>query len=363
MTHERIVRVEPGISVLKIRGQFNETGSLKGFFEAGYFAYKYNEDAINLGEYLHRSNTYPGVLFTTENWQFMNGATSNNYGIHTQLSHLDGMITQDLTFFMETEATPVGDFSPGYELNFNFGFLELGGGFVLNHFLSYKPSKLRPKDNKNRYVEIDTTVITADRDTVPSYQGPFTGLSYSTQDAIDEDSTIIPVASSRWTIKGIKLMGLFALDFGSFFPEGVLSPRDLRLFAEVAVLGLENQPYFYEDIIERIPIMVGFNFPTFKFLELLCFQVERYTTPYKNFVEFNTISLPIWKEENERVTRDDWKWSVYAKKSINSLFNLHIQVANDHIRSLKYDVIKSDIPLTLTPDHWYYLVKFEFGIK
>ena len=109
-------------------------------------------------------------------------------------------------------------------------------------------------------------------------------------------------------------MGLMSLDFGSLLPEGILGPEDLRVYAEAAVLGVENQDYFYENLSERVPIMFGINLPVFHVLDVLSFQMEYYGTPYNNFGAYNNLSLPQWTDNQLRVYRDDWKWSVYARK-------------------------------------------------
>jgi hypothetical protein len=359
---ERIVRVEPALSVAKLQANFKKAQSWSGFVEIGYFPYKYNQDARNLGEYLHRSGTYPGYLMTTENWQLMNGARTYKTGVHGRLSHLGDRLSHDVTLFLETEIDPIGDITPGYEINLNLGFLEVGAGCALNHYLSFHPSQLEPKDENhmNTYVELDYTVTTPQGDSAVRYAGPMSSLPANIQTDI-EDSLITPRVTSHWSHRGIKLMGKAALNPGLYLPEGLLGPEDLRIFMEVAVLGLEDKEYFYETLSERVPVMFGVNLPTFRLIDLLCVQIERYDSPYNNFLPYNELSLPTWQDGEEPKTRDDWKWSVYAMKTINRLFKLHVQVANDHLRTLKYDRIKSNVPLTRNPTHWYYLAKLEFG--
>ncbi len=365
MPHERIVRVESQLSIARMTGHF---GSLT--LDAGYFTHKNNRDARNLGEYLHRSGTYPGYLVTTEDWQLMNEASPQFYGVRASYTQAEGRVKHDLTFFLETEVNPVGDISPGYEISLNFGLLDLGGGVALNHYLSFHPSQLQPNtsDDKNVYVEV-APFQPASGPPTAAYAGPLSDAPFAVKEAVAADSLqIITLRKSRWTHEGIKLMGRAALNLGGFLPEGLLGPDDLRLFTEVAVLGWENHPYFYESRQDRMPIMVGFNLPTFKLLDLLSVQVERYTSPHNSSAYYSDLSLPIWKERLDengskvQIAEDDWKWSVFAKKRVNRLFAVYLQVANDHLRTLRYDQVKSESSLTQAPSHWYYLAKLEFGI-
>ncbi len=353
MPHERVVRVEPSLSNLALVRTFGENR----FFRIGYFPYKYNKDAINLGEYLHRSGTYPGYLLSTENYELMcashtfgkypfrSGAvpSQNNalmygaytylYGVHFRFSNLGGLIQHDATLSMATETRPVGDLTPGYELSLNTPLFEFGMGVVYNHGISFHPSELKPKNRSNQY--IDTTV---------------------------QINGEIILDTNYWSHRGVKAMARMALNVRHFINSDMLSPHDLRLFLELAVLGIENRPRYYNKLSERMPFMLGIHLPTFNLIDLLCVQLERYATPYNSFAPFDELSLPVWRDVQTPVTRDDWKWSVRAQKKISALFSLHLQVANDHLRTLRYDKKKSDIALTRSPSDWYYLLKFEFGI-
>ena len=92
--------------------------------------------------------------------------------------------------------------------------------------------------------------------------------------------TLRPNLRERLTFKGIKVMGRASVDFKPMFGlENALGAPDLKLFGEVAVLGIENQGYYYDDVTTRIPIMLGVNLPTFRMLDFLSFQVEYYKNP------------------------------------------------------------------------------------
>ena len=64
----------------------------------GLFDHKYS-DAVNLGEYLYRSGTYPGIL-TSGGWSYINSASYMAQGVRLTVPMLNGMITHDLTMYM-----------------------------------------------------------------------------------------------------------------------------------------------------------------------------------------------------------------------------------------------------------------------
>ena len=92
---QRTVRVEPRLSQAKARLNLIPESN-QAYVELGFFPYKYNPDARNLGEYLYRSGTYPGVVQTTDGLHLMDHAAYDAYGVHAHLSFFDGLLGQDL---------------------------------------------------------------------------------------------------------------------------------------------------------------------------------------------------------------------------------------------------------------------------
>jgi len=373
---ERVMQVKPTIPVARARWQFGSPSSVAGSLMVGTFSYKYNPDAKNLGEYLYRAGTYPGFLWTTEGWLLMNRANNYSNGVLLSLSQFKGMLKHNFSLFMETQYYPVGDFSPGYDLAFTSDWVELGGGVVLNHFLPLHPSALKPKDDENTYVRaVDTA-----NDTTVFYYGPKNAAPFDlTSPTIRDIDTL-----HRWTHKGVKVMGRAALKLGSLLPDGMRGPEDLRIFAEAAVLGWENQPLYYEKRSERMPIMFGINLPTLKTLDVLSVQGEYYSSPFNDIDRYNSASLPIWEAHFEKdpvsgraltdangkviptsVHKDDWKWSIYAKKTVNKAITVYAQAASDHLRLMSgpRQVKTSNVALTSSPKEWYYLIRMEFSLR
>ncbi len=413
--HTRGTKFGPGISQAQAIYSMGDITDPKAIIQFGLFPIKYNPDAVNLGEYLFRSGTYPGFL-TTGSWNIINSAAYMGQGIRLHLSHLDHKITQDFTLFMERDNVPQFDFTPSYLVAANFDFIEFGAGISFNHFLPVKPSLLRPKLASNAYVslesypEIPTQV--SGKDTLQYYHaaGPQKGLekefenlqqangnnpfkekwytdtlTHATKTTKDDplylatpgafvetDEFRYKRTTSYYTFQGIKLMARVSLDFKEIFPSTHFTPNDMRLYAEVAMLGVKNYPFYYENRLERIPVMVGFNVPTNRFLDILSVQAEYYRSRFGNNLDnFWKQGLPIWTLDKPEYpnrynpkdfTRDDWKWSVLGKRHITKGVELYCQVATDHLRSLHYEGRFSYWPISQNPSQWYYMTRLEFGI-
>jgi hypothetical protein len=376
--NQRIMNVKPMIPVARARWQFGEPTDLSGAIQLGTFNYKYNPEAKNLGEYLYRSGTYPGFIWSNDGWLLMNRAGSYSHGMLGTIVHLDGHLKHNVSLFMETLYSPIGDFSPGYDFTFNSKWIDLGGGAVLNHYIPIRPSALVRKNDENTYVQI--------KDVVPNALGGNDTLTYYAPKSeipnLQLTNALPSTFEHRWTSKGVKLMGRATLNLGQLLPEEIKNPDDLKLFAEIALLGVADQPLFYEKKSERMPIMLGINLPTFKALDILSIQMEYYKSGFNDIDYFNGQSLPIWKTKfaqdstTERYFadsqgklipiqnhKDDIKWSVHARKSVNKYVTVYAQAASDHFRLTDVSYKHSPVPLTTTPTEWYYLFRLEFSLR
>lgn len=353
---ERVLQVKPMVPVARARWKFGEPTGTNGSIQVGTFSYKYNPDAKNLGEYLYRSGTYPGMLFTGEGWLLMNRAGNYSHGALLSVAQMDGALKHNVSLFMETVFYPVGDFSPGYDASFTSKWFDIGAGAVWNHGIAFRPSKLASKDPSNTYMEIKGKTA-AGIDTVVKGRA----------DQITAPATPTDTSLTNWTIKGVKLMGRAALNLGQLLPEAMRGPEDLRIFVEAALLGVKDYPLFYEKKSERIPIMFGVNLPTFKLLDVFSVQGEIYKSPYSDGTKFVREALPIWQTgtvDSSKSKVDDFKWSIYGKKAVNQTFSVYAQAASDHFRLTDAAFSSSNIPLTNSWNHdWYYLFRLEFNLR
>jgi hypothetical protein len=309
--------------------------------------------------------------------------------------------------FSEFNQAPLFDFSPSYVVTGKpVRVLEVGAGISFHRWIPIEPGRTTPRGPNNTYVEIDNFpaygVADLSDPTNPVYPQISSGgklrdfknripnfvdsagntvVTVSTDAAgntiyirNDNNDTLRISKVQRLTFKAIKLMGRASLDLGLLtgLPQ---SSGPFKLFGEVAVLGVENQPYYYENRSERIPVMLGASIPTFGILDLLNFQVEylKNNYPDNNSQQYvNSIPHPAYPGDSpaEYAARkaagqyqdDDLKWSVFLKKTLVPGLETYLQVANDHFRVQDYNAQPSYMPLTQRPSDWYYMLRFQWNI-
>jgi hypothetical protein len=120
-----------------------------------------------------------------------------------------------------------------------------------------------------------------------------------------------------------------------------------------------------------VPVVVGFNFPAFKLLDVLSVEVEYYGSKIPNSYQevYYKKSQPI--PDIARMGDPDWdqnrdnhlKWSVYANRRLANFFTISGEVAFDHTRLLRHDQKNADLCETLRHKGdwvWYLKTSFDF---
>jgi hypothetical protein len=372
----------PGITRADMEYKFGDVENPMFTVQAGFFPYKYNPDAKNLGEYLLRSGTYPGTL-TTGGWNIMSEAAYMMQGVRLNMSLWNGKFQSEFLLPMERDLPPNGDLSPTYIGTVRpIPGVEIGAGVACNHCLAVKPSKASPEKKYNSNNASNDGYGNAYVIKNPNYNPalPVEPIS-SLESNPNANSEYKYDTTQFYTFVGVKLMARASFDPKAFVPMPMLGPSDLKIFGEIALLGVENYPFYYEKRTERMPVMFGINLPTFRLLDLLSFQMEYYNSKFPNSLEnAYKYSVPTvvgvnsagtftndpnqMDQSTDLVAKDNWKWSVYAKKEVVSGIRLYAQIANDHLRVPgNFDGVNSWIPITPVQGRdWYYLVRFEFGI-
>ena len=250
-----------------------------------------------------------------------------------------------LTF--ETEFYPFFDASPSVLVNCNVAkVVDVSAGVTFSRLFPVNDSLTNPTtDPKNRY-------ITDDNDT------------------------------AYYTYAGTKLMARLSFDPKRFLPFEIFGESDLKLYAEIAILGVESYPandtlnspaagnkniWGYDTLLNKMPIMFGFNFPCFKVLDVCAFEFEYYRCPYPmnlaNAVRLgNQYAYPIPAEYNKPLwyyNSDNWKWSIYVRKTfMQERLGLILQFARDHLRFQHIlDEPKVFEEALVRPNHWWWTSK------
>lgn len=308
---------------------------------AGYFPIKYNSNARNLGEYLFRSGTYPQYLVTDFDFP-----ATRLLGMRIDGSLL-GCLKYDLILNTNIEWQAIGDLNLTGLVSYNLNdIFEIGGGVSFSSLISADP--LQTSGNKAK----------ADEST-----------QYRTSSG---DTALL-------TFKGTKLMGMASFDPKKFFANDLFGKEDLKLFAEAAVLGLKNYPTTldgatnYDTLMQRIPVMLGFNFPAFKLLDILSVQGEWFGSRLPNDMggvvlyskptpfTGDKVGTYLLDSTKQKYKDDDLKWSVYAKRTLAGHFMITAQIACDHLRWFSQDWRDQDWEDALhKTNQFYYMFKLAY---
>ncbi len=271
--------------------------------------------------------------------------------MQVRLELFDGMWTNDLLVNSEIETYPPNDLSFTYVAAVKpiGAFIDVGAGISLSHRVAMDPSLTTPG--------LDTAAFTTRAD-----------RSYNTYfDPASGDTTL-------FTFRGEKLMGRMSVDPKEFIPLRILGRNDLKLYAEAAIVGLKDYTEWYDDITERVAVMVGFNVPAFRLLDVLAVEVERFQSPYANStknvwamrspIPYTGQSAPLGREDDSYANAavDDWRWSVYASRRIADFIRVSAQFARDHSsRAWWTEGGKGGYEdITQVPGDWYWMARVMF---
>jgi hypothetical protein len=298
----------------------------------GYFPYKYNDDVRNLGEYLFRSTTYPQTLTTEFDYPFARLA-----GMYVKGAYYSGAnkLALDVLATVNTEWIAILDLNLSLLASYNLAkVFEIGAGVSFCSILSADSSATTPKDVSTAYLNGQDTMY--------------------------------------YTFKGTKVMGRFSFDPKKLFPSAIFGDQDLKLYGEACLIGVKNypaaieSPIWYNSILERIPVMIGFNLPAMKILDVLSVEGEWWGNRYPNSMEGivnDGLPIPFRPEkktiDSTQYKSDNIKWSLYLTKKFATHYHVTFQVADDHIRTFAWDWNRQDWEESLRgPGCWYYVLKF-----
>lgn len=349
------VRVTPSPYIAEARFTYTLGEKDRPVLQAtgGLFHYNYDSNIKNLGLYLLRGSVYPGFLvsgFETKEVVPL----SNVLGL--SLRNVSGILTSDVVVNCETDLKPYFDLSLAYIGRARFGgFLSLGAGVNLHRVI--------PNNSKVSHNPFDPIVESTDQEAFNIYQREFI---YVDTVGGKRDTTF-------FGFDGTKLMADFEIDPKELLGgEGIFGAEDLKLYGEVAVMGLnfdKAHTAIYGKLANRLPFMVGFNVPAFGFLDHISAEVEWYGAKFRDDTwrlqpEIVRPVSPIpydYSSDMKTYDRDNLKWAVHVAKTIQGHFKISGQVANDHFRP--YGVAGSATTYevaTSTPKDWYWMTKIAY---
>lgn len=390
----------------------------------GMFGYKYNPDAANLGEYLFRTGPYPNYIMTG-GYSFLNNSAATLQGLKG--FYRNGNLTFDVFLTTETVMPPLYDLSLAGMIKYRIadGLMDVGLGVNAKRLIPIRPSKSSPPTRSNSYFRIDGVDYTGKEsyyaeqakfyqrmlplaanasdsanyamqrdyftriaDSVHIWASPGdSNLAYFTNRGSLKSASDSAALLSRsgiaslkyYTQTGIIADAMVSLDLKKIFPSDIFGPNDLRIFAEAALLGVQDYPVFYTKKSERLPLMIGINLPGFRFFDLISVQWERYASPNINsFYESlsSNEATPEIARGDDSVfsqrsymdvkSKDDFSWSILIKKQLVPGLQMSVQAARDHARMVSEKTYAGPMldanEVLYTSKNWYWLVQFGFAI-
>jgi hypothetical protein len=319
----------------------------------GLFHYNYDANVKDLGLYLLRGSVYPGLLesgFETADVVPL----ANTLGLW---AHDDvGMLSNDIILKSETDLKPYFDLSLAYigkaKVSEFFTF-----GLGVNFF------RLLPNDSKISHHPFDPVTEKPDDEAANPWQREFI---YVDTVGGKRDTTF-------FGFDGTKVMADFEFDpkplFGS---PAMFGPEDLKLYGEAAVMGLnfdKAHTAVYGSLANRVPVMLGFNFPVFGYLDHLALEVEWYGAKFRDDLwrlepDSDRPISPIpfdYSNVMKTYSRDNFKWALHASRTIQGHIKISGQVANDHYRPFGTAGSRTSYEVaTSTPADWYWMAKIAY---
>lgn len=310
------------------RGDFYliDNKSIRLGLTLGYFHFNYNPDVHNLGNNLFRSYCYPSAIVPSE----LDFPYTRLCGLDLNTSFFNGIIFNHFIATTHLELYPTNDLSITNITGFDLRGIRVGFGVQFDRILEMSEEITTPRNKGAAMINPNN-----------------------------------PLDTVYFTFAGTKLMSCLNFDikkiiFGENYPS-LFGQDDAKLFFEINILGMKNYQSFYKKRKNRMPIAFGVLLPTFKILDILSLECEYFGSLYSNSLEQLIRSkFPFPDTNNNYMDSDDWKWSVYAKRSFSN-FSIIFQIAQDHlqpwsIRSV--DQIYNDI--LIENDDYYYQFKFQF---
>jgi hypothetical protein len=311
--------------------QFN-TISFMG--EVGLMEYTFNPEVKNLGNYLYRAAAYPFFMKTKLDYPY-----SNLMGIRGDIGLMDNQLKLGLLVNSIIHQAPFYDISVGLLASYNTPNKLFDAGFGICF---------------DRVFSVDDAATDA-----------------------TQSKKLGDITDSSLTLRSTKIDVRACLDLKKFLGDAdFFGPNDAKIYGEAAVIGLKDPDYFPADsiitpsLMNRLPIMVGFNIPTFKILDLFSIELEYCKYPY-SYDWWGGLGQPspmpvqtfdtTWQTNYRE--KDNFKWTIYLKKSF-SHFDVIAFFANDH---MLYDTYSAENqPNTeqslRTNKDWHWYIKLQYNL-
>jgi len=306
--------------------------------KTGMLPYTINPEVKTLGNYLYRSTIHPVSIQNKVDypWADLLGGVAE-IGLIENKVMIEAMLSSEFTY------VPFFDFTPAFGAYYKPNeIIDVGGAVAFHHALQANGALMA--DSVGAYwqgTKIDARAIF---DPKPLFGG---------------------------------------MDF--------LGKEELKIYAEVAVLGLKdtlevdtsnlaslrsmdttdlkNFVFPKYSVLNRMPFMLGINLPTWKILDLLAVEVEWFYSPYANhwlglFDTKDTYSPQPGKlkQWDNYVNKDNFKWAIHLRKSVGK-FEARGLFSSDHTIYMINNVTNGNFEQTMKrPQDWQWMIQLRYNL-
>ncbi len=329
------------------------TDAIAWTISGGVIPYKYDLEAKNLGEYLFRTGEHPAYIETSfdQAYATMTGLRAN--------AEIFRNLSLDLFFTTETQVQPMNDWSLSFLAGYKVpGLVDFGAGIMLDRLIPAVP--LLDKPSTSGYNTYYTS--SGQLDTF-SWGGTkvMARLSFDPKGLLPSDLANIfgkedGILYGESAILGVKSITAYSLELGS---------NGLPLTPHVFVADTGNTiNNAYSDIWKRIPVMFGFNFPTFRLLDYLSGELEWFGGTYSpSLYDLEGFKYLLPLPDGTQYTGSKWKYSINARKTLYGNFSVIGQIARDHTRHDVYFFGNTDVDeIFQTKDEWGWWLKLQYDL-
>jgi hypothetical protein len=315
----------------------------------GLMPYKYNQEALGLGEYMFKSGTYPFYVYTDFDRPFARltgmraGFNYRNNGLGAKIDFL-ALTERETRPFWDLSFALIGDIAL-------FKIADIGAGVDFAHAVAMDRNVTDPKDPFSKYFRYN-----ADSTHIDSGYYTFSGAKVMAHGSIDPFGTVRHDDGS--------ILGSIAGENGG------------KIYGEIAIIGLENypanvdNPSGYDKLAEKMPYMFGITIPAWKLFDVLSLEFEHYPNPNPNsaaYVVRDGSPMP-WLtnvsaayDTGSATYKPRWYWTLYMKKQIIKNFSIVCQIGRDHQRwemPMNYQTFSYDYEEALVKNNeWGWRIK------
>ena len=321
-------QADMGLTYAKLQSSMDKPVNLG--LQIGYFPFKYNPDAKNLGETMFRSGTYPAALLESFDY-----AQTKLLGAKVNLGFFENSLKCDVLMTSEAAVYPLMDWSLTGILSYdiaNRGVFQLGLGYNKSHLISVYTDDYSTNDGN----PTDPGQAVANKSIREQYK-------YYIIDTLNDGT--YDTVSGFYTYRGDKAMARFSFDPKEVFTgmKQFMTKDELKIYCEATIIGTKSYPdneknvISYENWKEKMPVAFGINLPSFGIVDMFNLEFEWFGSKYPNsWVEpYGTSQSRPFPSGGKIMAASSkesyWKWSTYIKKSFaDEHLGFVLQLARDH---------------------------------